>query len=109
MSDQRTANGLRLRERIDQYLRESGLAGRNARASGTETSYTGTVGSIDSASSQYVLRRTLFGASAGTATCPGIVHWLCASPVGTGLSCGSMEYLTRKRSYVTIRASVAAD
>jgi len=31
MTDQRTADGLRLRERIDQYLRESGLAGRNAR------------------------------------------------------------------------------
>ena len=47
--------------------------------------------------------------AAGTATDPGIVHWVCDSPVGTGLSCGSMEYLTRKRSYVTIRASVAAD
>jgi aminoglycoside/choline kinase family phosphotransferase len=31
MTDQRTADGVRLRERIDQYLRESGLAGRNAR------------------------------------------------------------------------------
>src|SRR5438094_5465340 len=31
MTDQRTADGLRLRERIDQYLRDSGLAGRNAR------------------------------------------------------------------------------
>ena len=31
MTDQRTADGRRLRERIDQYLRESGLAGRNAR------------------------------------------------------------------------------
>src|SRR5882762_1714760 len=31
MTNQRTADGLRLRERIGQYLRESGLAGRNAR------------------------------------------------------------------------------
>jgi len=31
MTDQRTADGLRLRECIDRYLRESGLAGRNAR------------------------------------------------------------------------------
>src|SRR5438876_5029022 len=31
MTDQRTADGVRLRERIDQYLHESGLAGRNAR------------------------------------------------------------------------------
>src|SRR6266487_3838091 len=62
------------------------------------------VGSIDSASSQYVLRRTLFGATAGTATCSGIDHRVFDSPVGTGLSCGSMESLTRKRSHVTIRA-----
>src|SRR5882762_6044146 len=31
MTNQRTADGLRLRERIGQYLRESGLAGRNER------------------------------------------------------------------------------
>src|SRR5713101_8164457 len=31
MTDQRTADGARLRERIDQYLRETGLGGRNAR------------------------------------------------------------------------------
>ena len=31
MTDQRTTDGVRLRERIDQYLPESGLAGRNAR------------------------------------------------------------------------------
>jgi aminoglycoside/choline kinase family phosphotransferase len=31
MTDQRTVDGVRLRERIDQYLRETGLAGRNAR------------------------------------------------------------------------------
>src|ERR1700738_3867736 len=31
MTDQRTADGTQLRDRIDRYLRESGLAGRNAR------------------------------------------------------------------------------
>src|SRR6267378_2609572 len=31
MTDQRTTDGVRLRERIDQYLRETGLAGKNAR------------------------------------------------------------------------------
>src|SRR5947208_10942673 len=31
MTNQRTEDGLRLRERIGQYLRESGLASRNAR------------------------------------------------------------------------------
>ncbi len=31
MPDQRTADGIQLRERIDQYLRDTGLAGRNAR------------------------------------------------------------------------------
>src|SRR6267142_6403848 len=32
MPEQRTADGVQLRERIQRYLRESGLAGRNARA-----------------------------------------------------------------------------
>jgi N-acetylmuramate 1-kinase len=31
MTDQRTADGIKLRDRIDRYLRESGLAGGNAR------------------------------------------------------------------------------
>src|SRR5437660_2675963 len=31
MTEQRTADGVQLRERIDRYLRESGLAGRQAR------------------------------------------------------------------------------
>src|ERR1700726_3871119 len=31
MPDQRTADGIKLRDRIDRYLRESGLAGGNAR------------------------------------------------------------------------------
>src|SRR5471030_2259438 len=31
MTDQRTADGINLRDRIDRYLRESGLAGRDAR------------------------------------------------------------------------------
>jgi aminoglycoside/choline kinase family phosphotransferase len=31
MTEQRTADGTQLRDRIDQYLRETGLAGRNAR------------------------------------------------------------------------------
>src|SRR6266700_3088105 len=31
MTEQRTAEGAKLRERIDQYLRETGLADRNAR------------------------------------------------------------------------------
>ena len=31
MTEQRTADGLQLRDRIDRYLRESGLVARNAR------------------------------------------------------------------------------
>src|SRR5204863_3497391 len=66
-----------------------------AKLSDIPTKAPATVGSIDSASSQYVLRRTLFGATAGTVTEPGIVHRACDSPVVTGLNCGSMESLSR--------------